>query len=314
MEYKKVGGKDLEVSRICLGTWVFGGDCWGDVDDKVSRRVVEEAVESGVNFIDTAPIYGSGRSEEIVGRAIKGRRDGLVIATKCGLKIKDGGIAVDLSPEFIRKDLENSLRRLGVETIDLYQCHWPSDTTPYKDTFGQLNNFVKEGKIRHIGVSNFDRKQTAKAMEYAEITTNQVQYSLLDRRIEKELMPFCREKDISILPYGPLGGGILTGKYKDPPEIKKGDVKDFFYQFYKEPNWSKAKKMVSVLEKIADDREVPVSNVAMSWVLSHSVVASCIVGSRTPEQLRHNVRASELELREVELDMLQAKYERVFGG
>jgi aryl-alcohol dehydrogenase-like predicted oxidoreductase len=313
MKYKKLGDTGFEVSEICLGTWVFGGDCWGEVDDKVSQRVVEEAVESGVNFIDTAPIYGSGRSEEVIGRAIKGKREGLVIATKCGLKIKDGALAVDLSPAFIRKDLENSLRRLGVETIDLYQCHWPSDTTPYKETFDELNKFVREGKIRHIGVSNFDKKQTAKAMEYAKIETNQVQYSLLDRRIESELMPFCEEKGISILPYGPLGGGILTGKYNDPPEIKKGDVKDFFYQFYKEPNWSKAKKMVSVLKEIADERGAQVSHVAIKWVLARAIVPSCIVGCRTSDQLKDNVSAVELELSTQELDLIQAEYERIFA-
>jgi aryl-alcohol dehydrogenase-like predicted oxidoreductase len=314
MRYAKLGKTDLEVSVICLGTWVFGGHCWGDVDDKVSERVVAESIDKGINFIDTAPIYGNGRSEEVIGRAIKGKRDGLVIATKCGLKIKGRGLTVDLSAEFIRKETENSLKRLGIETIDLYQCHWPSDTTPYKETFGELNKMLKEGKIKHIGISNFDKKQTKKAMEYAPIATNQVQYSLLDRRIEIDLEPFCEEEGISILPYGALGGGILTGKYKEPPKIAEDDVKDFFYKFYKEPEWSKAKALVAVLEDIAARRAVPVSQVAVNWVLSHASVQSCIAGCRTPEQADLNVGAAGWKLSEEELGLIQCEYKKVFGG
>ena len=312
MKYTNIGTSNLEVSSICLGTWVFGGDCWGEVDDAVSARVVEAAIDKGINFIDTAPIYGSGRSEEVIGKAIKGKRDSLVIATKCGLKIKGKGIAVDLSPEFIRLEIENSLRRLRVETIDLYQCHWPDENTPFSETFSELEKLISEGKIKYIGISNFDADQTKRALENSQVITNQVQYSLLDRRIEETLMPVCKEGNVSILPYGALGGGMLTGKHKEPPEIKKGDVKDFFYKYYKEPYWSKARQLVSFLEEVAKEHNASASEVAINWMLSHELVPSCIAGCRTPSQLDQNIKAADWELTEGDLNKIQSEYERIF--
>jgi aryl-alcohol dehydrogenase-like predicted oxidoreductase len=296
MKYRKLGKTNLDVSEICLGTWVFGGDLWGEVDDNVSENVVKEAIDKGVNFVDTAPIYGAGRSETVIGRAIKGKRDKVVLATKCGLKIKGHRIEVDLSSRFIREDIENSLRRLDVDAIDLYQCHWPDNRISFDETFGELNKLVKEGKVKHIGISNFDARQTVAACERAEVITNQVQYSLLDRRIEDELVPVLNKKNISTLPYGVLGGGILTGKYRTPPEIKPGEVKDFFYKFYKEPEWSKAMKLVSLMDEIAEKHDASDSHVAINWMLSHKEVASCIVGCRTPQQLDENLKALDWEL------------------
>lgn len=296
MKYSLITGTDMKVSELCLGTWVFGGDCWGDTDDSISVRVTEEAIDSGINFIDTAPIYGAGRAEVVIGKAIKGKRDKVLIATKCGLKKKGEAIDVDLSAEFIRKDLENSLRRLGIDAIDLYQCHWPSNNTRYSETFGELDDLKRKGKIRNIGVSNFSVRETRKAMEYAPIVTNQVQYSLLDRRIEEELMPFCEENNVGILPYGVLGGGILTGKYKEPPRVEQGDVKDFFYRFYKDPLWSRILELVSVMDGIALQRGARASQVAINWVRSHRVIPSCIVGCRTLDQLRDNLKSLEWEL------------------
>lgn len=312
MKYTKIGTSNLKVSSICLGTWVFGGDCWGEVDDKVSQRVIEEAIDKGINFIDTAPIYGSGRSEEVIGRAIKGKRDALVIATKCGLKIKGKGIAVDLSPESIRLEIENSLKRLGLETIDLYQCHWPDENVPFDKTFSELEKLTQEGKVKYIGISNFDADQTKRALECSQVITNQVQYSLLERSIEEDLMPLCREKGVSILPYGALGGGMLTGKYSEPPEIKKGDVKDFFYKYYKEPYWTKSRRLVSVLEDVAEAHNASASEVAINWTLSHDLVPSCIAGCRTPQQLAQNVKAADWQLTEEELNRVESEYGRIF--
>ena len=301
MEYRKLGKSDLEVSAIALGTWVFGGDCWGEVDDSRSVRVVEDAIEKGINFIDTAPIYGNGRSEEVIGKAIRNKRGRVIIATKCGLEQKGHSIRPNLRADFIREEIENSLRRLGVETIDLYQCHWPDPNTSLKETFGEMKKLVKEGKIRYIGVSNFDRKVIERAISIAPVVSNQMQYSLFNREIEKELVPFCKEKNVSILSYGPLGGGILTGKYKAPPTFPKGDVRVFFYQYYQEPFWSKAGSLVSILEDIAEKHKVPTSHAAINWVLSRQEIASCIVGCRTPEQLEQNVKAVDWRLNEEEL-------------
>lgn len=313
MQFRKIGNSDLEASTVALGTWVFGGDCWGEVDDGQSVRVVEGAVEKGINIIDTAPIYGSGRSEEIIGRALRNISEKVLVATKCGLEQKGHSIRPNLSSAFIREEIENSLRRLRVETIDLYQCHWPDPNTSVRETFGELKSLVKEGKIRYIGVSNYDRQTLEKALSVAPVVSNQMQYSLFDRDIEKDLIPFCGDKGISILSYGSLGGGILTGKYKTPPELPKGDVKSFFYKYYREPFWSKARELVAVLERIAAKHEVPASHVAVNWVLEHPEVASCIVGCRTSEQLEKNVKASDWGLSDEELALIQSEYDRIFS-
>ena len=301
MEYRKIGNSDLEVSSIALGTWVFGGDCWGEVDDAESSRVVAEAIEKGINMIDTAPIYGNGRSEKVIGKAIKGKRDRVFIATKCGLQQKGSSIQPNLSASFIREEIDNSLRRLDLETIDLYQCHFPDINTPLEETFTELKKLVIEGKIRYIGVSNFDRALTELASQLAPVVSDQVRYSLLDRTVEEDLMPFCRGKNISILSYGPLGGGILTGKYKDPPVLSKGDVRSFFYKYYREPLWGKVRGFVKVLEKIAEKRDVSTADVAINWVLRRDEVASCIVGCRTTKQLEVNIKAADWKLSEEEL-------------
>ncbi len=304
MEFRKIGNSDLEVSTICLGTWVFGGDCWGEANDDESIKVVREAVLEGINFIDTAPVYGSGRSEEVIGKALKGSRENVVIATKCGLEQNGTSIRHNLSRAFVREEIENSLRRLNVEKIDLYQCHWPDPNTPMEETFTELNKLVDEGKIRYIGVSNFNEELLGDALKFSPVVNNQMQYSLLDRTIEDELIPFCEEKDISILAYGPLGGGILTGKYKRPPQFSRGDVRSFFYKFYKEPFWSKSRAIVDVLEEIASKRKVPVAHVAINWVLSNKNVASCIVGCRKVDQVDQNLGASLWQLSEEELSLV----------
>ena len=301
MQYRKIPNADMKVSAVSLGTWVFGGGEWGEASDADSIRAAEEAIDKGVNLIDTAPIYGFGRSEEVVGRAVRGKRDRVLIATKCGLEAKGKSIGINLTASFIREDVENSLRRLGIDVIDLYQCHWPDKKTPLAETFGEMLKLKDEGKIRHIGVCNFGKDLLEKALQEAPIVSDQVQYSLFHRDIEKDLLPFCREKDVSILAYGSLGGGILTGKYKEPPKFPKGDVRQFFYKYYDEAFWGKAQEVIKVLEGIASARGVPVSQVAINWALSRKEVASAIAGCRNKEQADKNFPASNWELTEEEL-------------
>lgn len=312
MQYRKIGKTDLEVSSICLGSWVFGGDCWGEVDDAQSVHVVRDALDKGVNFIDTAPIYGSGRSESVIGKAIWGSKGKVIIATKMGLEKKGNAIRPNLSAEFIREEVEDSLCRLGVDTIDLYQCHWPDPNTSLEETFSELNRLADEGKIRYIGVSNFDKEILERSLEVAPVVSDQMQYSLFSRDIESKLLPFCAEENISILTYGSLGGGILTGKYNACKNFPRGDVRSFFYKYYSEPFWGKANAVLSVLGKIAEERKVSVSEVAINWVLSHPEVASCIVGCRTMEQLEENIKAADWRLEEEELALIEEEYNKVF--
>jgi aryl-alcohol dehydrogenase-like predicted oxidoreductase len=313
MRYRKLGNSRLEVSVVGLGTWVLGGDHWGKTDDNQSIATIRKAIDVGINLIDTAPAYGEGHAEEITGRAIKGLREKVVIATKCGVHRVGKEFKFILKPEEIRKELEHSLRRLDIETIDLYQCHWPDPDTPIEDTMAEMLKMKDEGKIRYIGVSNFEVPLLRKAIAAAPVVSLQPHYSLLERKIEKEILPFCREKEVGILAYGSLGSGILTGKYRQPPQFKKGDARSFFYPFYKEPYWSRTQELLAEMRKVADRRGKPNAQVAINWVNQQEGVTSALVGARTPDQSLTNAGAGEWELSKGEVDSITLACDRIFA-
>ena len=302
MHYRKLGSSSLEISVVSLGSWVFGGDQWGKTDDKESIATIQKGIELGINLIDTAPVYGSGHSEEVVGKAIKGRRDQVFIATKCGLQRKGKGYKRSLKPSQIRKDLEGSLSRLKVEWVDLYQCHWPDPNTPIEETLEEMQS---EGKINYIGVSNFDLPLLEKAIKVAPIVSIQPQFSLLERSIEKDILPFCREKGIGVMTYGSLGSGILSGKYEKQPTFKKTDARNFFYPFYREPYWSLSRTLISEIRKIAQEKGKPIAQVAINWVIQQPGVTAAIVGARTPEQVKINAGSGEWKLSRDELKRIR---------
>lgn len=314
MRYKRLGNSDLVVSVVGLGTWAIGGDFWGSVDDALSIKTIQRAIDCGINLIDTAPAYGNGHAERIVGEAIKGRRDKVIIATKCGV-LRDGPRFIrTLKPETIRKEIDESLRRLGVDVIDLYQIHWPDKNTPLEDSVNELVKLRQAGKFRYLGVSNFDTKLMEQIISMTDIVSLQPQYSLLERSIEKDVLPFCREKGIGVLTYGSLGGGILTGKFKERPKLEKGDHRDRFYPFFHEPLWSKAMQLVDVLREIAYEVGKPVAHVAINWVNQQEGVTSALVGAKTPEQAEQNAGAGEWELSEEHLKRIEAAYKNIFGS
>jgi len=232
MQYQKIGNNDLNVSPLCLGTWAFGGDFWGGGEEQDCIDAVHCAIDEGINFIDTAPIYSAGESERIVGKAIKGKRDKVILATKCGLSFDNDKIENDLSPDAINAEIDESLKRLQVDYIDLYQCHWPDEKTPLPETLEALYKIQLDGKIRYVGLSNYSPGDVIKASQSMEIVTSQNQYSLLDRSVERDLVSVLRKRNIGLLAYGPLAGGILTGKYKEPPKFKDADARKFFYKYY----------------------------------------------------------------------------------
>ncbi len=312
MRHKKLGNSDLELSVVGLGTWVLGGDHWGKTDDEQSIATTRSSIDAGINLIDTAPAYGNGHSEEVVGKAIKGLRDRVVIATKCGVHRVGKQFKFILKPEEIRKELEQSLRRLGVDTVDIYQCHWPDPDTPIEDTMNEMLKLKADGKIRHIGLSNFDVPLLERALKIAPVVSLQPHYSLLERKIEKEILPFCREKKLGILAYGSLGSGILTGKYKKPPRFGKGDCRNFFYPFYKEPYWSRTQELLAEMEKISERRGKPLSQVAINWVNQQNGVTTALVGARTSEQAKINAAAGDWELSEDELSAITSVCDRIF--
>ncbi|MEJ6949459.1 aldo/keto reductase [Natronospora cellulosivora (SeqCode)] len=314
MKYKKIGN-DLEVSAIALGTWAMGGNYFGATDDSQSIRTIEAAIDSGINLIDTAPAYGRGHSESIVGKAIKGKRDKVIISTKCGLTWanEDAKTLRNLKAESLRKEIENSFTRLGTDMIDIYFIHWPDPDTPLEETLGELNSFKEAGKIRYIGVSNFDLELLKKASNIAEIDCIQPRYSILDRDIEGDILDFCREKQIEILSYGSLAGGILTGKYTEESQLKEGDKRSKFYRYFKAPYRSKALKLVEVLKRIAENHNSPVSHVALNWVRQQEGITSALVGAKTVGQAKENAAAADWDLSKEELKKIEQAYQDVVG-
>jgi aryl-alcohol dehydrogenase-like predicted oxidoreductase len=313
MEYLKLGNSDLTVSRIALGTWAAGGKGWGNYNEKASARAIGAAMAGGVNFIDTAPHYGLGKSEEVVGAALEGRRQEVVLATKCGLTLTPRP-GHDLSPGAMEKELADSLGRLGTDHIDLYQCHWPDPKTPIEKTMETMVTFRDQGKIRHIGVCNFSPAQLRTALECTDITTVQFQYSLLERSVEEEIQKICTENDITLLPYGPLGGGVLTGKYRERPRFSMRDARTLFYRYYSEKRWPLVTQLVDEMGRMAEARGVAPGTLAMAWLLSRPAVGSVLAGAKTPDQAKENILAADLRLSPTELDALTALSDRVIGA
>ncbi len=297
---------ETEISVITLGTWAIGGSHWGPYDEENALSAIETALENGINAIDTAPVYGDGHAEELIGKAIQGKRDKVFLATKCGLDIYMRKYERDLSPAYIERDLSGSLRRLRTDHIDLYQCHWPDPGTPFEETMAALLRFKEQGKVLHIGVSNFNETEFRGAMEHGEIFSLQSHYSLLERAVEKDLLPICVENDINVFPYGCLGAGMLTGKYRECHKFSKGDARSFFYRFFKPKYWSKVRRLVDTVEGIAEQKGAPPGAVALSWLLKQPGIKSVIVGARSAGQVMDNISRVPIDLTGDDLQLLDA--------
>jgi aryl-alcohol dehydrogenase-like predicted oxidoreductase len=309
MQYRTLGTSNLSVSVVGLGTWAMGNDFWGPVDDDQSVRAIQEAVDNGINLIDTAPAYGAGHAEEVVGKAIQGRRDEVVVATKVGIIRTEDDFIRNLKPESMQREIDDSLRRLGVDTIDLYQIHWPDPDTPLESSMETLNKMQEQGKIRSIGVSNFNVKLLEQARTMGNVISVQPQFSLLHRKEESSLLPYCAKNNIGVLGYGSLAGGILTGKYREIPSLEEGDNRDQFYRFFQEPTWSKVQSLLDVLRAIAEERGVTVAQVAINWAIEQRGVTTALVGAKNPNQARTNAAAGEWSLSDEDLARINSAYD-----
>lgn len=314
MKYRKLGTSDLNVSVVGLGTWALGSDFFGSVDDADGIATIQAALDAGVNLIDTAPAYGSGHSEEVVGKAIAGRRDRAIVATKIGVYRRGPEYVRDLSVKSLRSQLEDSLRRLKVETIDLYQIHWPDPKTPLGDALPELERMQKEGKYRHLGVSNFSVKQMEEARSYMEIVSLQPHYSILERTIDAEVLPYCRRSNIGVLGYGTLAAGILTGKFREIPRLSSGDTRDSFYHFFKEPVWGRTQSFLDVLREMSSETGVPVSRLTIAWTVQRPGMTCALVGAKRPDQARENAAAGSVELSEAHIAAIDAAYDRFLAN
>jgi aryl-alcohol dehydrogenase-like predicted oxidoreductase len=303
MEYRRLGRSDLQVSVISLGCWPFSGGMWGDVDDKESIATVHWCLDHGVNFLDTAEAYGDGRSEEVVGRALKGRRDKAIVATK---------VSHDYSKEGVMKAAAGSLRRLQTDYIDLYQIHGPSPKVPFSETMEALLKLKEQGKIRCIGVSNFDMPQMKEALQSARFESLQPPYSLLWRHIEGDILPFCRGNEIGVIAYSPLVQGLLTGKFTKESKLPEGDVRNRCVLFKGEP-FERSLEVVEALRKIAKAHGKTIGQAALNWLIAQPGVTSAIVGAKRPSQIEENAGAADWRLSEHELQQLRRLSEPVMA-
>ncbi|HAH64031.1 MAG TPA: general stress protein [Rhizobiales bacterium] len=285
MEHIKIAGLPHEASRIALGTWAIGGWMWGGSDEAESVKTIHQALDSGINVIDTAPVYGFGQSEEIVGKALAGgRRRQAVIATKTGLDWSSGKILRDSSPQKLRQKLEDSLRRLQTDVIDIYQVHWPDESVPFEETARTLDDFRREGKIRAIGVSNFSPSQMDRFRSGASLQTVQPPYNLFEREIEKDVLPYAAKHGLTVLAYGALCRGLLAGKITEATEFKGDDLRKSDPKF-KPPRLSQYLAAVAKLDKLARERfDKPVLALAVRWILDRGKTIA-LWGARRPDQL-----------------------------
>lgn len=315
MRYKQFGNTGLKVSELSLGTWAYGGDFWGKVDDQNSIDTIKKAIELGVNLIDTAPAYGTGHSEEVVGKAIKGHRDELVITTKCGIlpRHPDGSINKCLKPESLFKEIDASLKRLDIDVIDVYLLHWPDVNTPLEETAEAMAKIKASGKIKHFGVSNFDIEQIETIEKYLPVEVFEPHYSILFRD-RVDIMKYCEKRGIATMVYGGLAGGLLTGKFKEIPKFEEGDKRANFYPFFQEPEWSKVQTFLGKLTEIADGYNRPLSQLAINYLAQKSYVNNVIIGAKRPDQMEENAKTMEWKLSDADMALVDKYYDEIILG
>ena len=310
-ETRQLGNSDLHLTPIGYGAWAIGGGnwefAWGAQDDDESVKTIERALDSGINWIDTAAIYGLGHSEEVVAKALKNSPHKPYVFTKCSMRwFPDRQIYRSLKAGSLQEEIENSLRRLRIDTIDLYQIHWPNPEDEIEEGWETLARFQEEGKVRYIGVSNFNVEQMKRVQKIAPITSLQPPYSLLNRKIEDEILPFCLENHIGVINYSPMVSGLLTGKMtaeriKNLPE---DDWRKRSANFI-EPKLSKNLELVELLREIGKAHNVEPGVVAIAWTLRHPAITAAIVGARRPDQVDGVLPAATSRLSEQEIAKIE---------
>jgi aryl-alcohol dehydrogenase-like predicted oxidoreductase len=287
MEFVTISGTSLKASRIGLGTWAMGGWMWGGSDEEESVRTIRAALDKGINLIDTAPVYGFGHSEEIVGRAIEesGKRDQVVLATKVGLEWRDGSVFRNSSRERILSEIEDSLRRLRTSYIDIYQVHWPDPLVPIEETAETMSLLFRQGKIRAIGVSNYSPEQMEQFRAAAPLHTDQPPYNLFERQIEQDVLPFALHNGMGTLTYGSLCRGLLSGRMKPDTQFVGDDLRRVDPKF-QPPRYEQYLQAVERLDHFArQNYGKPVLDLAIRWTLDQPGVSVALWGARHPEQL-----------------------------
>ena len=296
MIYREYGSSGLKVSALAFGGWPIAGVRWSNVNERDSLASIRQALDVGINFIDTAYMYGEkGESEILVGKAIAGRRDEAIIATKGGVHLQDGRMFRDSSPERIRRQFEESLQRLGTDVIDLYQIHAPDENTPLEQTAEVMVSLLNEGKIRAIGVSNYDVEQMRAFSQVAPLHSLQPRYSMIDRHIEVEIVPYCLQQNIGICVYCPLERGLLTDRIRSGREYPPHDERRHHAAFRGEA-FRRTKAINEALRRIARECEVSLAQLVLNWTVHQPGITVAIVGATRPHQVLENARAINFEL------------------
>ena len=313
MKFNPLGKSGLLLSELCLGTMIFGEEGSRGTDQNTAEKIVHKFLEAGGNHIDTANVYADGRSEEILGTAIKGRRDRVILATKVRFSMGEGPNDQGLSRHHMIQSVEDSLRRLQTDVIDILYAHCWDSITPLDETLRTFDDLVATGKVRYIGVSNFKAWQLMKALaisdahDWARFVAAQYQYSLVERNIEHEISDLCLTEGLGLTPWGPLGGGFLSGKYRPGQKPEEGrlsmmpdETEEAWHRRANERNWN----ILQVVDKIANAHQATYSQVALAWLIRQPAVSSVIIGVRTMDQLEDNLAASRISLSDEDLEHL----------
>lgn len=299
----RLGRSELIVSPLAFGTWQLGGE-WGEFDEGRAVQAIWHARGLGINFFDTAQAYGFGASERLLAKALgdelREHRDDVVIATKGGLRPVEGGVERDSSPQWLRQGVEQSLEALGVDHIDLYQVHWPDPDTPPEETGAALAELRDEGKIRHVGVSNFSVAQMEELSQTVPVETLQPPYHLFNQEIADTVLPWCLDNDVGVLIYGPLAHGLLTGAIDAGTEFADDDWRSGS-PLFQEPNLTQNVEVVHQLARIAAELNCTLGQLAIAWTLAHPAVQVAIVGSRSPDHIEEAAGALAVELGDEDL-------------
>lgn len=303
-----IGRTDLQVNPIGLGANAVGGhNIYDHIDEIISKKMILTAINNGMNFIDTAYFYGLGRSEEIIGEVMKehGKRDDFVIASKASYTFVDNKVVHNNNPQFLKKSVEDSLRRLQTDYIDLFYIHFPDETTPKAEAVGALQRLKEQGKIRAIGVSNFNVEQLMEANQDGYVEVLQSHYNLFNREAERAIFPYVTEKEISFIPYFPLAKGLLTGKYNRDTPLSESQKQ---HPLFKGDAYFENLAKLEQLHKIANEKHCQVGHVVLAWYLTREAIDAVIPGAKKPAQIISNLKAGEVQLTELEV----AAIDRVF--
>jgi aryl-alcohol dehydrogenase-like predicted oxidoreductase len=326
MECSKLEQGNVSISKITFGAWAIGGWLWGGNDDKDAIKAIDAAIEHGVSSIDTAPIYGFGHSEQLVGKAIKGKRDQVQILTKYGMRwdLEDGDFYFNStmndgketaiykisSKKSIIYECEQSLKRLGTDYIDLYQAHWPESTTPIEETMEALDQLIKEGKVLASGVCNYTKEQLDAAHRILPQATQQVPYSMVLRGIEDEIVPYCQKNGIGILAYSPLQRGLLTGKITENYEFGEGDHRPHMPHF-KPENLRKTNAMLDEIKPIAEAHDVTLAQLVLNWTAQQPGITAVLAGARNAKQMTENAASLHFKLSQEEMEKISQALDKL---